>query len=599
MKWAAQAVRHNLPSWLDAGPADAREGERLLESGNYAAAEAALLQVVAALKARSIGGRRHAKILLALAQSQARQNKRADATRTAEAALDLLTGPRERPSAEMAVCLDLMAGLVREEDAQKATAHLRKALEIERKIRPRNMGMIVERLRNLASILQDTDQPQEARDLHREALTIATEEFGEDHATTAACMVDLGKALSSCGEHEAARKSVQDAIDLYAGLFGSASEEVASTMQVMGTIYRAEGDLEKAINCYERALAMRERQLGSNAAELGVLLMSLAGANSDMGRYGPAVELMQQAVGRLEGAKDHRLAPALENLGNVYVLCGRFEDAVSSLQRARNIWKRDAERYSAELDLNAGLISNIAHYFEPERANAILQSLQTQPQDTPVYHDDPGYENRTQPLAPAAPQDRLPESRLDLPFAPNVPPAYSTAAQTPAPQVNPTSEDLFLAALAHSLAPPSSAPVYYPSETPLPDAPSASAIPLPPEPAAPAPAPLTALPVRTGRPRYSWGPLTSGFAAPIRPGGGENDVTVQFVDADGTPVSSSAGRRGPLDLTIIVPDGEPLSGGPLTAVSADSQDSSRSSSNLSGWEELSYEFCSSNSPDCT
>ncbi|HBY64139.1 MAG TPA: hypothetical protein DEH78_30320, partial [Solibacterales bacterium] len=497
MKWAAQAVRHNLPSWLEGSPADAREAERLLESGNFAQAEQTLLQVVAALKSRSVGARRHAKILLALAQSQVRQGKNAEARRAGEAALELFEGPREKPCSELAVGLDLVAGLVRSEEPAKATEHLRKALEIERKIRPRNIGLIIERIRNLASILLETEQPQEARDLHREALKIARDEFGEDHATTAGCLIDLGKALSSCGEHKPARESVEEAIEIYRGLAGSGSEEVAVALQVMGAIFRAEGDLEKAINCYERALSLRERQLGSNAAELGVLLMSLAGANSDMGRFGPAVELMQQAVGRLEGAKDHRLAPALENLGNVYVLCGRFEDAVSCLQRARHIWQREPDRYASELDLNAGLISNLAGYFDPDRANALLRSLQpeTAESQASLFVDDPGHENaRVSPLTSDAPADRIPDQPFEFALGRSVPLDYARILGGPPP---PSSSDAPASPFAVFGIPPLAGPASgVPSPPPTPPGSALIAAPvLPPAPAgdglepAPAPAP--------------------------------------------------------------------------------------------------------------
>src|SRR5262249_2642769 len=160
----------------------------------------------------------------------------------------------------------------------------------------------------------------------------------------------------------AAKATLLRALEVHTALCGTESEEVAGDYQALGLACQESEDLESAVQYYERALKLRERQLGGSTAEFAALSMGLAGAQAMRGQYGPVIELMQQAVGKFEGLRDERLAPALESLGTVFLLCGRTDDSIASLKRARKVLERNPDRNRELLEENARLFETVGSY---------------------------------------------------------------------------------------------------------------------------------------------------------------------------------------------------------------------------------------------
>src|ERR1051325_1313353 len=113
VRLAAAKMGHAVMDFAEwsAGPdPDHEEGERLFRLEQYEEAESWFLKIVADLKSRSRTRGRQVKALLALARVQRKLGKLDQALETAESARHLLAS-RDKPSSELASCLDLLGAL--------------------------------------------------------------------------------------------------------------------------------------------------------------------------------------------------------------------------------------------------------------------------------------------------------------------------------------------------------------------------------------------------------------------------------------------------------------------------------------------------------
>ena len=374
MKLAAQAMRKAMPAFpglFESSPVDLREGERYLQLGKHAEAERWFDRELANLKARGPMRARHARVLLGYATAQFRQAKYDDARETVETALELLEDAGQKRQPEVAACLDLLGGIFLEKgDFERARELFEQALAAEEAVRPRKSENLILRYRRLAGALRKADRNGEARTTLAKALKAVQETLGENHPVTAGTLLELGQCESALGEHAAALDHLKLALSYHKEASGPDSEEVAQCLQALASATQASGDLEASVGFYEQALRLRERQLGGNAADFAVLLMSLAGVHSHLGRYAPAAELLQQAVGKLQGVRDGRLGEALESLASIYLASGRPDDAVSNLRKAREVWEADPVANAKRLRDNRALLDRASAQLPPEEVLA-------------------------------------------------------------------------------------------------------------------------------------------------------------------------------------------------------------------------------------
>ncbi|MBL8215667.1 MAG: tetratricopeptide repeat protein [Bryobacterales bacterium] len=420
------AVRNVVPGFnlFDSGP-DPAEGERLLALGNFAEAEQFFLRVLDQLGERGHRRLSHSKILFALANARFHQKKYSSAKEAALATLEHLDA--ERPTLELADTHDLLATIFGElKEAEDSVPHLEKALDAQTRIKPVDHGAIIQRRRKLATGLESIGKVEEAVAQLREASSVALRECGPEHQLTGDCEAELGRCLSLQKNFQEALEHLQAALHAHLITPGSESEEVAKDYQLLATAYQETEELETAVIYYEKALRLRERQLGGSSADYATLLMSFATAQSLRGSYGAAVELLQQAVGKFEGLRDDRLGPALESLGTVYVLSGRVDDGIRSLKRARKIWENQPDQNSERLSANTQLFETVSGYLNPRDATLLMQSIQS----------DGSFEPRPDPRNPAkkAQPAAQPEAVAAEPAAPEIPyPELSGQPAAPKP----------------------------------------------------------------------------------------------------------------------------------------------------------------------
>lgn len=408
----SKAVRSVVPGLSGLTPAavDSSEGERLLEQGRFAEAEEFFLCLLDQTRDRAHRRFVYAKTLSALANARYQQKKYAQARETALAALIHLDA--EKQNTEVAETEDLLASIcLKLSETLLAVPHLERALATQLKARPIDYRAIIERHWRLAAVLDQVEETERAIEELSNACNLASRECGPEHQLTGDCEAQLGRMLREAGRFEEAAECLRKALAAHMVSPGEDSEEVAKDYQALAETYQAADDLEQAVTHYEKALRLRERQLGGgNSGDYASVLMGLGGTHSLRGNYGTAIELMQQAVGRYEGARDERLAPALESLGVVYVVSGRTQEAITTLRKARGIWESDPERHASHLQANSQLFETVASYLTPTAGNALIASVQgaAAPVSEPV-------EMKPEVKAPAVHKPRRTDAVLSLP----------------------------------------------------------------------------------------------------------------------------------------------------------------------------------------
>ena len=153
-------------------------------------------------------------------------------------------------------------------------------------------------------------------------------------------MVDLFKVSNPAvarGETITARELLDQGAKKITGGLGDQPLIKARLMHTIGTVYRQLGLYDSAGSHFERALEIRQEQLGREHPEIAKSLGSVAMVYRLQGRHEQAEPLYQDSLEILEetlGAAHPELASSLNGLGIVCWRQGRYEEAESHFRRA-------------------------------------------------------------------------------------------------------------------------------------------------------------------------------------------------------------------------------------------------------------------------
>ena len=119
---------------------------------------------------------------------------------------------------------------------------------------------------------------------------------------------------------------------------------VAAILEYLASVHQARGKYAEAEALYRRALTVWETDAGGrHDVEIAKALDGLAGAQRAQGQQAQAEELYQRALALREArfGKDHTsVAGTLDNLAKVYEAQGKQAEAQAARQRAASIWEK-------------------------------------------------------------------------------------------------------------------------------------------------------------------------------------------------------------------------------------------------------------------
>lgn len=339
-------------AWFDSSAPVCHEAEKMLRSGRFAEAEAAFRRVLTEPRYAALAKKHMPKILLVLTEAQIRQQKWEDAEQTGARAWALLRELRYRTSPEFAECCRLRAEAAKGrgalEDALRLFLQGLAAVEERKNPKP---AEIVRRRIEICALLREMERWEDAVRQAAQAVDLAGERLNgtRDHGDA---LLEQALCLAGCERFAEAREAGEKAVAVHRAVCGDHSGEVALDYEKLGSICQRQQDYPAAVSYLEKALGIRERQVGGDTSQFALLLMALADLYTLIGRLAPALELLQQAVGKLGPSKDSHLAGALEKLGAMYVRTGRYEDAADCYQRAFDCWSADPDAYAERIRSN-------------------------------------------------------------------------------------------------------------------------------------------------------------------------------------------------------------------------------------------------------
>jgi CHAT domain-containing protein/Tfp pilus assembly protein PilF len=189
--------------------------------------------------------------------------------------------------------------------------------------------------------LQKQGKTNESVPLAQEAVRIAEATFGPQHANTATALQKLGAAYTALGNYPEGERLLNRALAIREKVFGpEAALPVAESLNSLGEVDYYEGKYTEAELLWKRALAIREKVLGPEHPDVAESLDDLGVLYQNLGRDGEAEPLCKRALAIREkvlGPDHPDVAVSLNNLAVLYNNRGRYGEATLLYKRALTI----------------------------------------------------------------------------------------------------------------------------------------------------------------------------------------------------------------------------------------------------------------------
>ena len=205
---------------------------------------------------------------------------------------------------EVAFTLNNLAGVYSSQGRYQASEELhRRALAIWEKLRGPTHPHVAMSLNNLAASLVDQCRFAEAETLVSRALEIRRQKFGPAHADVLASLGTMATVWAGMGKDSEAEALFLRVLEQrQSGLHDSTA--TAETLHDLGAFYLKREKYREADVFFEKALAIRERELGREHILTAGTLLGLADLRLAEGEYERSKELFERALAICEERVD-------------------------------------------------------------------------------------------------------------------------------------------------------------------------------------------------------------------------------------------------------------------------------------------------------
>jgi CHAT domain-containing protein/tetratricopeptide (TPR) repeat protein len=233
-------------------------------------------------------------------------------------------------------------------------------------------------LHNEGMFLHNLGRFPEAVDKLNAALAIKLR--NNDAASTLRTSNVLVGALGMLGRRAEATTVAERALALGTGAFGANDVRLSDTLSALGGLARDKENLGEAASYLERALAGLQAA-NSSPSDVASAMDNLGDVYGLLGRFDDGERLLKQALDLFDRSfgKDAEAAPnydkVLNDLGNLYLDAGRLPDAEATMRRSLAITRaRNGEAHPNV----AGSMGNLATVLEHEGRHAEAEKLYQQ-----------------------------------------------------------------------------------------------------------------------------------------------------------------------------------------------------------------------------
>jgi non-specific serine/threonine protein kinase/serine/threonine-protein kinase len=177
----------------------------------------------------------------------------------------------------------------------------------------------------------------DARELIDEAIDLRIAEMGPSHSDVADAIVHRGMVQEQQGDLEGAAASFTEALSIYEGIEPRDGSAIATTLTNLGGTLSRQAQYGEALEILERALAVKESNLGTAHPDVASTLYNLGVLHRREERYDTAGALLSRALGIRETAlgSDHpSVARTLNSLAIIYTLQEKTDSAETLYRRS-------------------------------------------------------------------------------------------------------------------------------------------------------------------------------------------------------------------------------------------------------------------------
>ena len=135
---------------------------------------------------------------------------------------------------------------------------------------------------------------QETLKLHKQALEMRRELFGEKHPKVAISLNNLGSTYTDLGNNQEALRFQQQALEMQRELFGDKHPKIAMSLNYIGLIYDDLGKRKEALECHNSALIINRELLGNKHPDTILTCFNLISVLSETGGIEKAVRLARE-----------------------------------------------------------------------------------------------------------------------------------------------------------------------------------------------------------------------------------------------------------------------------------------------------------------
>ena len=219
----------------------------------------------------------------------------------------------------------------------------KKALAISTNVFGEDHPNVATSYNNLASVYYRLAEYNKAKELHEKALMIRKNNFGEDHADVAKSYSTLAPVYYSMGEYNQAKELHKKALMIRKKIFGEDHVNVAISYSTLAPVHFNIGEYNQAKHLHEKALMIYKKNFDENHAHVATSLNNLALVNSTLGEYNQAKKLQEKAlmIRKKVFGEDHaNVATSYSNLALVYSRLGEYNQAKELNEKALVISKK-------------------------------------------------------------------------------------------------------------------------------------------------------------------------------------------------------------------------------------------------------------------
>jgi tetratricopeptide (TPR) repeat protein len=223
--------------------------------------------------------------------------------------------------------------------------------------------MYIQLLDSRAALYQAMGNRAGAESDYQTALELRKKIFGPNHVLVAATLRNYGRFVyaRNAGEGE---KLLREAVDIYASASNPPAFEYANTLLALSEAERKRGDLQAARETIQKALDVAVQGLGTNHPVYASALRNLGLVEEAAHEYADAEKGLRQAiliVSEIQGDDHPDLSAYLRDLAGLYETQGRYAEATPLYRRSFEIDDRvlsDILNVGSE-NTKAGVLANL------------------------------------------------------------------------------------------------------------------------------------------------------------------------------------------------------------------------------------------------